>query len=83
MSWQWRARTPNLQLVPDGAAAVGDVEQIAGVGVPRDQAQGAALAGAADQDRRVETLRRAGTAHRPAEAVVAALERRRAPPTCG
>ena len=44
------------ELVGDGAAAVGDVEQVAGVGIPGDQPQGLALAGASDQDRWPGTL---------------------------
>ena len=42
----------HVELSPDRAAAVGDVEEVAGVAVLRDQSQGAALAGAADQHRR-------------------------------
>src|SRR5206468_2611215 len=41
----------HVELAPDRLAAVRDVEHVAGVRVLRDEAQRAALAGAADQDR--------------------------------
>jgi hypothetical protein len=64
----------DLELVLDGAAAVGDVEQVAGVGVPGDQAQGSPLAGSADQDGRPRTLDGERAAVRPAQPVVRPLE---------
>ena len=63
------------ELVGHGAAAVGDVEQVAGVGVTGHQPQGLALLGAADQHRRVRAPDGRRAADWPPQPVVPTFER--------
>ena len=58
----------HLQLAADRRAAVGDVEEVAGIGVARDQPQRLALPHAADQDRRVRAAERLRAVERAARA---------------
>src|SRR5215211_156800 len=66
----------HIELVPDRPPLVGDVEQVAGVGVLRDQAKRLAFAHAADQDRRVRLCEWWRVVDRAPEAIVAPHEGR-------
>src|SRR6266511_2237903 len=64
----------DVELVPDRPAAVRDVEQVARVGVSRDQRQGPPFTHAADQDRRMRPAYRVRVVDRARQPVVGPFE---------
>ncbi|HEY7814393.1 MAG TPA: hypothetical protein VIC62_14220, partial [Nakamurella sp.] len=62
-------RGEHLDLVPDRSPPVGNVEEVAGIGIFGDQPQRPPLPGAPDQDRRVWLGERQRAADRSIEAV--------------